>query len=292
MRNTLFALRSSILSLFCVIAFLFSPPACSDPWWSNITEEAQTAVADGIQYERLLYKTVTNQPVRAHILSVTGVGENYIFGVLGSFGALFTPSDYAQRSDAIAIVNGGFFSERPSRALGLVAAHARILYLPHNGNYRGTVGFHSDGVLFDWISKDDLEANRFRSDKEGWNKCHAALAAGPILIKDSTRCLDETSKFNLTDRHPRTAIASKSGGEVLLVVVDGRQPDWSAGVSLTELTEMFKEMGVCNAMNLDGGGSASMVINEKLINRPSDYALPGSPGKERAVANVVALFKK
>jgi len=81
-------------------------------------------------------------------------------------------------------------------------------------------------------------------------------------------------------------------GEVLIVVIDGRQPEWSAGVTLPELAEFFVSLGAEQALNLDGGGSSTMLIQNEIVNRPSDYAIPGQPGRERAVANVVALLKK
>ncbi|MBZ0254992.1 phosphodiester glycosidase family protein [bacterium] len=50
--------------------------------------------------------------------------------------------------------------------------------------------------------------------------------------------------------------------------------------------------GAQEALNLDVGGSSTMLIQNEIVNRPSDYAVPGQPGRERAVANVVALLKK
>ncbi|MEW6236885.1 MAG: phosphodiester glycosidase family protein [Candidatus Omnitrophota bacterium] len=275
-----------------IFLLLFAAQSFAEPWWSSKSEEEKIQVDAGIFYRRYLYQTVINKPVRAHVLSVTGVGSQYVFGVLGSYGALFAPSDFARQSEALAAVNGGFFSVRPNRARGLVAAHGRILYPPHQENYRSTVGFNSSKILFDWIGPEDIDKYRFQTQKPGWNDCHAALAAGPILIKDGTTCLYLAESFNLNERNPRTAIAQMADGMALMVVVDGRQPDWSAGVTLGELTDMLADIGASDAMNLDGGGSSVMVVNNKLMNRPSDFALPGSPGKERAVANVVALFKK
>jgi len=292
--QTIWKSRRGWMEKFVFLLFLlfFAAPSLAEPWWSSKSDEESLQIDAGILYRRCLYQTVMNKPVRAHILSVTGVGSQYVFGVLGSYGALFTPSDFARQSEALAAVNGGFFSVRPNRARGLVAAHGRILYPPQQENFRSTVGFNSTRILFDWIGPDDIENYRIQTKKPGWNECHAALAAGPLLIKDGTSCLHLAESFNLNERNPRTAIAQKADGMALLIVVDGRQPDWSAGVSLGELTDLMLDIGANDAMNLDGGGSSVMVVNNKLMNRPSDSALPGSPGKERAVANVVALFKK
>ncbi|MFB3787862.1 MAG: phosphodiester glycosidase family protein [bacterium] len=276
-----------------VLLFLTSP-ALAAPWWSLEKVEETREVDAGVVYERVLFQRVTNEPVRAHILSVTGNGGLYQFGVLGSFGVLFPPSEFAKHSGAIAVINGGFFSVHPNRALGLVAAHNRVLYPPHAGTQeRGAVGFSPTDILIDWISADDIQNNRFQSGKAEWNQCYAALGAGPILIKKGQSRLDTSLEgFNKTQTAPRTAIAKTKDGHVLLVVIDGRQPDWSAGVTLEELTELFLARGVNEALNLDGGGSSVMVVQNQVLSRPSDMALPGFPGKERAVPNVISLFKK
>jgi exopolysaccharide biosynthesis protein len=277
-----------------ILSAVFTCPALAEQWWSTSKIEDTRQVDKGFTYERVLYQKITNEPVRAHILNVTGVGVQYIFGVLGSYGALFPASGFSKQSDAVAIVNGSFFSKKPTRALGLVAAHNRILYPPHAGeNIRGAVGFAPRKILFDWISKDDIEGNRFKSAKPDWNNCHAALGAGPLLIKDGTPLLSTPMEgYNLEQTAPRTAIGQTKDGMVYLIVVDGRQPAWSAGITLSELGELFISRKAHNALNLDGGGSSTMIIQNEIINRPSDYAIPGQPGKERPVANVISIFKK
>jgi len=87
-------------------------------------------------------------------------------------------------------------------------------------------------------------------------------------------------------RHPRTAVGFDPGSGLLwLVVVDGRQMPHSAGMSLPELTELFLALGVGEALNLDGGGSSTMVIGSRLANTPSDVT------GERAVANSLWLVR-
>ncbi|MGC9326532.1 MAG: phosphodiester glycosidase family protein, partial [Candidatus Hinthialibacter sp.] len=245
-------------------------------------------------YERVLYQKPNGRPVRAHILSVTGVGSDYIFGVLGAFGVLLPPTHFSQQSGAIAVVNGSYFSKKPTRAQGLVVAHNRVLYPPHaGGSLRGAVGFSPSNVLFDWIGIDDISGFRLQSKKPGWNDCHSALGAGPMLIrKGKPRTSAEMEGFNLEQFAPRTAIGQIQDGRILLLVIDGRQPDWSEGVTLPELTEILVNRQSIDALNLDGGGSSTLVIQNQVINRPSDFALPGQPGRERSVANVIALFRK
>jgi hypothetical protein len=75
--------------------------------------------------------------------------------------------------------------------------------------------------------------------------------------------------------HPRTALGfDESGAWLLLVVVDGRQPGFSEGVSLYELADILRSHGCSQAINLDGGGSSIMLVREpgkevRTVNSPS-----------------------
>jgi hypothetical protein len=90
-----------------------------------------------------------------------------------------------------------------------------------------------------------------------------------------------------TSRHPRTAIGySRDEKTLFLVTVDGRQPNHSIGMTLDELADFMLRLGCYQALNLDGGGSTTMVIGDKVINRPSD------PAGERAVANALVVLSR
>ena len=72
-----------------------------------------------------------------------------------------------------------------------------------------------------------------------------------------------TARVEPRARHPRTAAGLASGGRLLvLVVVDGRQPGWSVGMTLAELASLLRSQGVHDAVNLDGGGSSAFVWRE------------------------------
>ncbi len=289
-------IEKSIISFgyVLILSILFVSHLHAEPWWSSETIELEKKVAEGIHYRQVHYQTAMSEPVRAHILDVTGIGERYLFGVLGSYGALIPPTDFAEYSDALVVVNGGYFSTRPNRALGLVVAHGKVLYPPHSGNHiRGAIGFYPQGILVDWIGPEDIQDNRIVSKKEHWNSCYAALGAGPVLVKSGrSRVQNDEEGFNFVQRAPRTAIGKTHDERVILMVIDGRQPDWSAGVTLGELAELFLALETKEALNLDGGGSSVMVIEEQIVNHPSDKTLLGAFGQERPVANVVALLKK
>lgn len=85
-------------------------------------------------------------------------------------------------------------------------------------------------------------------------------------------------------RHPRTAVGWREDGTLLLVTVDGRQPGYSDGMSLAELADLFRRLGAVEALNLDGGGSTTMVVRGRVVNRPSDRE------GERANANAILIL--
>ena len=84
-------------------------------------------------------------------------------------------------------------------------------------------------------------------------------------------------------RNPRTLAGVTATGGLLLVTVDGRRPGYSVGMGLPEAARLMRSLGARDALNLDGGGSTTMVIRGRVVNRPSDRA------GERAVGDGVFL---
>jgi hypothetical protein len=120
-----------------------------------------------------------------------------------------------------------------------------------------------------------------------------AVGGFPVLIRNGVEvpALDSTGANFGPVRHPRTAIGIAEGGRRLfLLTVDGRQPGYSAGMTLRELAQFFRQLGATDALNLDGGGSTALVLRDsigitRLANRPSDKE------GERAVGNAIAIAK-
>ena len=84
-------------------------------------------------------------------------------------------------------------------------------------------------------------------------------------------------------RNPRTLAGITQTGKLLLVTVDGRQPGYSVGASFEESAQIMRSLGVIDAVNLDGGGSTTITINQQLINRPSDAT------GERPIADAIVI---
>jgi len=106
-------------------------------------------------------------------------------------------------------------------------------------------------------------------DKKNWDITNGV----PQLIKngkiDITWEQEQASKSFVETRHPRTAVAKLKDGKFLMLTADGRS-EASAGVDLYDLAKYMLDFGAVDAMNLDGGGSTTMFLDGKVVNKPSD----------------------
>ena len=114
----------------------------------------------------------------------------------------------------------------------------------------------------------------------GWAGVFDAVGGAPLMVEDG----QPTGVCNSAcGRQPRTGIGVTADGQILLVVVDGRQPRWSLGPTIGEFAKIMQDLGAVTALNLDGGGSSEMVVEGEVVNRPSD-------GHERAISNAVLVL--
>jgi exopolysaccharide biosynthesis protein len=116
------------------------------------------------------------------------------------------------------------------------------------------------------------------------------VGGGPVLVRNGK----PVSAFDpgaydagfLEKRHPRTAAGLRADGSIVLVVVDGRHPASSVGMTIREMSDLMIELGCVEAINLDGGGSTTMVVKGKVVNNPSD------PTGERPVSDALLVFAR
>jgi exopolysaccharide biosynthesis protein len=103
----------------------------------------------------------------------------------------------------------------------------------------------------------------------------------PTLLKDGKKQVIPARWKN--KKEPRTLIGHFSNGDLLLIVVDGREFGYSTGVTLEEAQDKLLEFNVRDAYTLDGGGSSTFYYNGKVLNRPSD-------GRERLLATNFCIY--
>ena len=120
-----------------------------------------------------------------------------------------------------------------------------------------------------------------------WDAVQHAVCGGPQLISDGNIAITgNQEKFShsiVSGRHPRTAVALTKRGDLLFVVVDGRSKR-NSGMTLKELAMYLQRLDAQNAINLDGGGSSTMVVRNQIVNSPSD-------GRERPISNGILITK-
>ena len=115
----------------------------------------------------------------------------------------------------------------------------------------------------------------------GWPGVFDAIAGNPVLVTNGRKVAYECAS-PFCARNPRTGIGVTANGRILLVTVDGRQRQ-SRGMTLVQFAKLFGYLGATEALNLDGGGSTTMVVKGSVINKPSD------PGGERAVSSSILI---
>ena len=118
----------------------------------------------------------------------------------------------------------------------------------------------------------------------------AAIGGSPMLIRNGTIQISDVAELiniNNTTSRPRSAIGANSSGLVIVLAVEGDNTSAGyAGMNLAELAAMLKDLSCTNAINLDGGGSTSMVVGNQLLVRPGDN------GVERPVVSAVVIKQK
>ena len=120
-----------------------------------------------------------------------------------------------------------------------------------------------------------------------WRDVPEALGGGPELIRQGKpifRPNEDFGTYHLNRRHPRTAVGQKADGRIVMLVVDGRRPGYSAGMTNFELAQTMMRLGVVTASALDAGGSSTMAFDGQLLSRPSDS------GGERLVSEALLVM--
>ena len=222
-------------------------------------------------------------------LSISGVnrdcgpGENVLWlpsggnvakctkpGAAVTFRALSQPFDGANPSDAVYVAVTRNVTDAP---------------IPLDGAVLFVKDSRGEPLLTDIASGGIWKLTLQTSEAVDWGEAQYAIGGGPWLVRDGRKSVDWQaqgfSSAHALGRHPRTAIGHTSGGDMLLVVVEGRLAT-SSGMSLDELADLMLSLGAYNALNLDGGGSTQMLVRQMFVSAPSD-------GAERPTANAIVL---
>lgn len=193
-------------------------------------------------------------------------------------------STIAQENHAVGAVNGGGFSDKsPDGKLwagtgafpdGIIISDGKPIYSSVSYDTKVTAtGFTKEGIM--------VIGNYSLNELRKMNVVEALSFSGinsRLIINGNGQIHGDGGQ----GLQPRTAIAQKQDGTVLLLVIDGRKYlQLKAGASLKDIQDIFLSYGAWNASNLDGGSSTTMYYDGEVINSPSD------PLGERTVASIV-----
>lgn len=195
--------------------------------------------------------------------------------------------DLAKRERVIGGVNADFFSLTDGTPIGLTIVDGRLLTPPAP---QAAIAFDSSGTP---------HIATFKQAGASLSPFYPMQAVGgrPAIVHDSTilHAVDTLGQasFNV-GRNPRTAAGiARNGKRLILAVVDGRQKPYSDGMSLRELATLMLALGARDAINLDGGGSSTLVYSDpdavgalRIANHPSDKE------GERAVGDALAVINR
>lgn len=242
----------------------------------------------------LQYKRIENAGHQIHLLEVD-LNHYKIISVSANDNDLNKSevSYLVKQHDAIAGVNGGFFHlNKEGKASAAGALKINNEWLGTSKIPRGAIGWNNQSaVLIDRIvAKKNNEKNnaievepalnKTAAAKKAWQSFDYIVGGIPLLIKDGkvveNPASEKASKVFLEERHARTAICIKDPTHWLFVVSAHTKAPYRQytneivdGLTIQELTEFLQSQGCKDAINLDGGGSSTLVYENKIMNSPA-----------------------
>jgi len=251
---------------------------------------------EGVTYRRIVQ--YVPRPMIAHMIVIDRTAGEIEFLVTPSDSDSDTPlnarttSQFVDEFNVQIAINGDGFNPWWSRS--------PADYYPHVGDPVAPLGLtasggdvYSNGVAVTVGVRPALYISRqnYPSFNRKPGNVYTAISGDRMIVERGEIVSDLNDKV----LHPRTAIGiNRNGRYIYLMVVDGRQPFYSDGVTFAGLAELMKEQGAYYAMALDGGGSSTMVIEGEdgkpvILNSPIDLYIPG---RERPVGNHFGVYVK
>jgi hypothetical protein len=279
-----------ILTCFLSVGILFGGSLL----WSKVgpkPAEKNEVIFKGINYIRDVRRTP--RPMVVHIIMVDlrepGISTLVTPGNPDADLPLKarTTSKFLDVFEVQVAINGDAFT--PWHSYGLID------YYPHSGDPVDPVGFAaSKGVVYSHQTDAEPILYISRSNRAQFNsppgKVYNAISGNQMLVSKG-----KMNPIQDEAPQPRTAVGlDKNAKHLIFVVIDGRQPGYSEGATLGELADILIEFGAYNGMNLDGGGSSTLVMEggltgAKILNSPIEHRIPN---RQRPVGNHLGVFAR
>ena len=190
-----------------------------------------------------------------------------------------TTSAIAEDNGAVFAINGDYYGFRDT---GIVVRNG-VVYRDEGA--REGLAFYTDGTV-EIYDETATTADELVADGV-WN----TLSFGPAIVADGAivdgiedvEVDTNVGNHSIQGDQPRTAVGVIDTNHLVFVVVDGRSPGYSEGVTMTELAEIMQGLGATTAYNLDGGGSSTMYFDGELVNDPLGR------GQERGTSDILYI---
>ncbi|HQG69156.1 MAG TPA: phosphodiester glycosidase family protein [Rhodoglobus sp.] len=189
------------------------------------------------------------------------------------------PSAIAEDNGAVFAINGDYYGFRDT---GIIIRNG-VIY--RDSGARTGLAFYLDGHVE--VYDETATTAQELLDSGVWN----TLSFGPAIVEngetvDGIESVEVDTNFgnhSIQGDQPRTAVGVIDDNHLAFVVVDGRSPGYSKGVTLTGLADIMLGLGATTAYNLDGGGSSTMYFNGSLVNNPL------GTGTERGTSDILYI---
>lgn len=265
-------------------------------WYHHrrLPEPVDRSLFHGIDYRRVVRNEPRPLVIHAVRIDLTAPGIGFLVTPSDPSGgrtlSAQTTSQFLSRFGVQLAVNGGPFSP--------FYANGPLSYYPRAGDPvdpTGLVISNGNRYFENALDRPTLflsADNKVSIESPEW-EIQNAITGFKAILKEGVLVSGLANGHNLKPS-PRTAIAiDESGDYLMLFVIDGRQPKYSEGVTLRELAEIIVEYGGHTAVNMDGGGSSTLVWQvpsgqPEVLNSPIHGRVP--PGIERPVATHLGVY--
>ncbi|GFR87745.1 N-acetylglucosamine-1-phosphodiester alpha-N-acetylglucosaminidase-like [Elysia marginata] len=203
---------------------------------------------------------------------------------------LVTVRETAAQDDCLLAINAGFFNSQTGACLGNIVSDG-LLIQSSGGIQNAHFGLTRDGYIFTgYPSKSDVLSHNFTQlvggviwlVKEGVNNVDQSIQSECPITQETGTMGTFAACFS-----GRAALGHDAQGRVHFLEVDGKT--FKYGVSLYSFADKLIQLGIVNAINLDGGGSVTVLANGDLVNRPSDKCMDNFIKCEREVSTAVCV---
>lgn len=293
-------------SILCILFTITAGIGSAQLSW----EEAGSAFGSLPSSVKLFRTTdsLNGRPFIAYYAEVNIKDKSILFSTDTTVRRRLTPTEYYKRNNQpLLVVNGSFFSFNSNQNLNAVVNKGRLLSYNTpsvkskiTGEYyyptRSAIGISRKRKAdIAWLFTDtiNLRALAFQTrpilakgktsdpsiydlktlDPWKYWKVRTAIGGGPVLVQSGQKKITNKEEQLFlggeSDLHPRTAMGYTNKDKLIILLVEGRNPN-ASGATLEELADIMISLKCEEALNLDGGGSSTMLINGKETIKPSD----------------------